>query len=922
MNDMTTKLSGAAKALAAGVFVLLLCALTTAAQTPQTQDEKLEAANEAFKEGFEAFQKGTSVSLRTAVSKLETASELFKQAGDKRWQSAALLGLGRVLNDLGEKASAVERYKEALPLLRELKEKTGEIAALNNIAAAYLTLGENQLALKYFEESLPLIHSEGDRDLEAMVLSNVGVVYGMLGDQPTAIKYYEQALPLIEATNNKPQKAKTLANLGSSYTLSGDNRAALPYYERALPVIREIGDKRLEAVVLNNTGKIYSDLNESRKALEYYEQALPLRREVGDREGEAVTLNNIGAEQLILGDGRAALENCSRALLLRRLTGDLAGEAVTLNNIMGSWRVLGNQHFAVFFGKQAVNAYQKLRSNLRELNVGLQRAYLQSVEDTYRHLATILFREGRLSEAHQTLNSFKDQQFFDFASGQQKQSTPLALTPREAALAAEYERAIGRVGATGDRLEGLRRRVGDRQPNADERTQFAQLEADLKNASDDFTALLDRAAADFSGPRSDKDMVTEITDMRETQATLRELSSQTGQRAVAVHQFIGEDEFYLLLITSDDIKSVSTKVNKDDLQNRALQFWALLQSDKYDPARAGRDLYNVVFAPLENDLPKDTKTILWALDGNLRYVPMAALYDGRQYLVERYQNVVFTRADRERMTRPVKPLWTATGMGGSAAQTVEISGDRIQFGALPGVGEELRLLVRRKDSPRGIFEGEALQDAQFTRATMLSALERRRPLVHIASHFSFRPGDETRSFLLLGDGTAFTLAEMKQQENLFGGVELLVLSACNTAAQRQDASGREIDAFAELAQRLGADSVMATLWAVADNSTPMLMREFYRNRQGGTLNKAEALRQAQLALLHGTAETRLTPIGREGPGAVKVVVAARDRRVRDHTRADVVYVDSVNAAPFYKDTRKPFAHPYFWSPFILIGNWK
>lgn len=919
---MTSRLSKAVTTLTAGVVILLLCALTATAQTPQTRDEKLEAAHAAFDEGFEAFQKGTAESLRAAALKLETASELFQQAGDKRWQAMALVGLGRVLNDLGNKATAVERYKEALPLLRDLKERVGVIATLNNIGAAYLYLGETQLALKYLEESLPLIHEEGDKELEANALSNIGVVYANLGDGQTAIKYFGQALPLIRLIKDKHQEATTLNNLGSAYVTSSDNQTALKYFEQALPIAREINDKRIEASILGNSGKVHSDFKEPRKALEYHERALSLHRTVGDREGEAVSLNNVGFEHLTLGDGRKALYNFNRALLIRRATGDLIGEAVTLNNIMGSWRVLGNEHFGVFFGKQSVNTYQKLRSNIRELSVVLQRTYLQSVEDTYRHLAMILIRKGRLYETHQTLNSLKDQQFFDFDQGPRKQSASLLLTPREAALAAEYERAIERASAAGNLLEDLRRRVGERQPDADERTQLARLEADSKTASDDFTALLERAGADFSGPRDNMDVAPETPDTREMQSTLREMSEQTGRRTVAVYQFISEDDFFLILITSEGIKSVSTKINKDNLQDRALQFWALLQSDKYDPTRAGQDLYNIVFAPMENDLPKDTKTILWSQDGNLRYVPMAALYDGRRYLVERYNHVTFTRSDRERMTRPVKPVWTATGMGSSSAQTVEMLGNKIHFDALPGVGEELRLLSGRRDNPQGIFDGEVLQDAKFTRAAMLSTLRQRRPLVHIASHFSFRPGNEALSFLLLGDGTAFTLAEMKQQENLFDGVELLVLSACNTAAQQAGANGREVDAFAELAQRLGANSVMATLWAVADNSTPWLMREFYQNRQKKNLNKAEALRQAQLSLLDGTAETHPSPAGREVTPAVKVVATANDKHARDNTRADLVYVDSRNAAPFSKDAKKPFAHPYFWSPFVLIGNWK
>ena len=168
------------------------------------------------------------------------------------------------------------------------------------------------------------------------------------------------------------------------------------------------------------------------------------------------------------------------------------------------------------------------------------------------------------------------------------------------------------------------------------------------------------------------------------------------------------------------------------------------------------------------------------------------------------------------------------------AQTVELLGDKISFSALPGVKAELSEIFKQTDSKTGILTGEILPDAKFSKTNFLEALKRKRPLVHIASHFSFRPGDEARSFLLLGDGTAFTLDEMKAEKNLFEGVDLLTLSACNTAAAQPDANGREIDGFAELAQRLGAGAVMATLWSVSDASTPWLMRDFYATSQSQT----------------------------------------------------------------------------------------
>jgi CHAT domain-containing protein len=185
-----------------------------------------------------------------------------------------------------------------------------------------------------------------------------------------------------------------------------------------------------------------------------------------------------------------------------------------------------------------------------------------------------------------------------------------------------------------------------------------------------------------------------------------------------------------------------------------------------------------------------------------------------------------------------------------------------------------------------------------------------------------------RSFLLLGDGTGLPLNELKKQGHLFDGVELLTLSACNTAAQRSDADGHEVDGFAELAQRLGAGAVMATLWQVSDASTPWLMRDFYATRQSKTgISKIEALRQAQIALLKGTAETKSLPVTEKGVASKQmqiVLIKPGDQRDSNQSRdtEEIIYVDQKDAPPYSRDATMPYAHPYYWSPFVLFGNWR
>jgi CHAT domain-containing protein len=196
-------------------------------------------------------------------------------------------------------------------------------------------------------------------------------------------------------------------------------------------------------------------------------------------------------------------------------------------------------------------------------------------------------------------------------------------------------------------------------------------------------------------------------------------------------------------------------------------------------------------------------------------------------------------------------------------------------------------------------------DEQFTELTMLSELRKRHKVVHIASHFQFSPGNETNSALLLGDGTFLSLAQIKSLPNIFGGVELLTLSACNTATGGSGANGREVEGFGVLAQRQGAKAVVASLWPVADTSTKLLMQEFYRAREARSgISKIEALREAQLKLLRG-----------------EITVDTTQSASRKITHEDAK-PGEVGHQLFKLDPKAPFAHPYYWAPFILIGNWK
>ncbi len=193
---------------------------------------------------------------------------------------------------------------------------------------------------------------------------------------------------------------------------------------------------------------------------------------------------------------------------------------------------------------------------------------------------------------------------------------------------------------------------------------------------------------------------------------------------------------------------------------------------------------------------------------------------------------------------------------------------------------------------RGVLPGEMHLDEAFSANRLRAALDKAYPVLHVASHFKFSPGNESSSFLLLGDGNRLTLQDIKEGGFQFNEVDLMTLSACETAVGgRRNANGMEIEGLGALVQDQGVKAVITTLWSVADDSTGILMRRFYALRESAKPTKAEALRQAQLEFIQG----------KHKPGA-----AAAQRGLITST--------GPKAAGSY-------THPYYWGPFILMGNW-
>jgi CHAT domain-containing protein len=268
-----------------------------------------------------------------------------------------------------------------------------------------------------------------------------------------------------------------------------------------------------------------------------------------------------------------------------------------------------------------------------------------------------------------------------------------------------------------------------------------------------------------------------------------------------------------------------------------------------------QQVYNWLIRPVEAELAASgVKTLAFVPDGAFRNIPIAALYDGKQYLIEKYSVAI---APGLQLVNP-KPL---------AREKLQVlafglSEARQGFAPLPNVKLELERINAEVESQ--VRLNQDFTNSSFKQATQSWPF----PVIHLATHGKFSSSAKD-TFVLTWDGQIkandFNELIRTQGGNRKRPIELLVLSACQTA----EGDDRAALGLAGVAVRAGARSTLASLWFVSDEATSLLMAQFYQELTNTQVTKAEALRRAQVVIL-------------------------RDNK---------------------------FSHPFYWSAFVLVGNW-
>ena len=364
-------------------------------------------------------------------------------------------------------------------------------------------------------------------------------------------------------------------------------------------------------------------------------------------------------------------------------------------------------------------------------------------------------------------------------------------------------------------------------------------------------------------------VVPDSADRDDSTVVSNKINSSEAQQVIMRSTFEGTSRKELLKIAKEFRQEVS------DVRN--------IKRDSY--LQSSQELYRALIAPIEKELEaNDIDILVFSMDTGLRLLPIAALHDGEQFLIEKYALALV----------PSFGLTDTRYVNLNESQILAMGASQFQEQApLPAMPIELESVV---SNPR---QGEIYLNENFTIANFKEQNSRPQPfsIIHLGTHAEFQTGNLNQSYIQFYD-EKLEMSQLRDITDELGWnsaeitpIELLVLSACQTALGDEKA---ELG-FAGLAVQAGVKSALASLWQVSDLGTLALMSEFY-DQLSDTLIKAEALRQTQLQMLKQ--EVRI-----------------------DEGKVQLSNGENLNLPASFPQGDLSMSHPYFWSAFTLIGNW-
>ncbi|MEQ9548328.1 MAG: CHAT domain-containing protein [Coleofasciculus sp. G3-WIS-01] len=836
-------------------------------------------ANQLVQQGVELYQAGD---FKRAIALWQTALEYYQETQNLTNTAIIRENLARTYQQLGQIEQAIDYWQQVIADYRQLGDRQNLGRNLTELAQAYTTTGQPRNAIALLcgvsdsptncqpETALYIARTTEDNQGEAAALGSLGNAHLLTGNYEDAIADLEASL----AINHPTYHTSTLNSLGNAYIRKGQSQ------ERYADSAQQRGAKQRASQFRQKA------LNDYQQAFGYFQQSLELARRSQDQPnqmGALLNLIKLAQHPLISPQIDAAQINQALKEALDLLTQlpdspNLVYAAIDLANLQPATSTITQKKYqcsprqlpsqAESLLESAVSIAQRLEDSRSESFALGEFGHFYECQNDYRQ-ALQFTQKARLA-ADQNRDAQDSLYLWEWQAARlfQVQGNP------EQAIAA-YQRAIATL--------------------TDIRQELLMADSDVRFDFRDRINPLHRDFAQYQLERVERLPVTEAqleieSALKTIEALqLAELQNYFGNDCLltpisqeSVEQLVGDDTAIFrsiifnnhtaILLTLPNAPTQLKWINIDSqtLRETVNQFRRGLERRRdliYDPKPA-QNLYDWIIRPFITDLDAaGINTLVFSQDGILRSIPMAALHNGESFLVETYAIATTPSLTLTAPQHLTDESLQVLALGLTAKATVNGQ----TFPALTNVKSELQQL-------ESLFPGsKTLLDDDFTRDRLQAELNQTvYPILHIATHGQFSAVPED-TFLVTGNNNKLTLKDLettiRQVSQGADAVDLLALTACQTAVGDE----RATLGLAGIAVQAGAKTALASLWFIPDASTKTLITEYYHNWSNPGISKAQALSRAQRKLI----QAQNSP-----------------------------------------EINNQYAHPAYWAPFILIGNWR
>ena len=817
----------------------------------------------------------------------------------------------------GDMTGAIAQWQAALSAYQENHNRQEEVMVLANLARAEQQIGNISQAINYWGQAITVCRQLGNHQLLGRMLTEQAQAYSKLGQQRQAIAILcgedtevqgcdRGSVQIARGEQDPMGEAAALGSLGEAYLLTGQDEQAIRYVQDSLKIASQINNLAYQSSALNTLGNIYINLAE----INYR------RANFAEQRGESEEAKKL--KRKAIDDDQEALKQFQASLNLAQTQNKPQSQLRALLNSIPAYDRTQASTEATEARQQALELLKSLPNSQDKVYATIDLAHLLQLVTPSKEISSAVQclqpelrspAQSLLEQAISTAQSIQDRRSESFALGELGHiyechsdfSRALEFT-QQARIAAEQSRLAkdslylwewqsGRI------LKAQHKEVEATKLYERAAVTLESIRSELLNTNRDlqfdFRDTVNPLYRELIQLKLEQASLPSITPDKRTKQLNSTLTTIDSLQLAELQNYFGNDCIVTALkpdrVDAASAGTATAIISSIILKNRTAILVSLPNGEKksvwvntdskaliqeinefrrgleryaditYDPTQAQK-LYNWIIRPFTADLDSaQVKTLVFVQDGILRSVPMAALHDGEKFLVQKY---AIATTPSLTLTAPEK-----LNRQGLRALAVGLTKEAIingqTFPPLVNVRAEIQ------DVETLIPGSKQLLDGNFTSDRLKQELSKTvYPIIHIATHGEFGTEPED-TFLVTGNNGKLTISDLDTaihsiRPTSARSVDLLVLTACETAV----GDDRATLGLGGIAVQAGVSSTLASLWFIQDAQTVTLVDKFYSSLLNSSVSKAEALRLAQLELI-----------------------------------------------------KSKYAHPAYWSPFILIGNW-